>query len=263
MPGSRFAAFAACLGLLVSASSLAQAATLIGLTADGQLVTIDTAALKASDPRPISGSPQRVLGIDRRASNGQLYGLAADGSIVTIDPDSGKATGVSKLSQAVDLGSRPVVDFNPVADRLRVIARDGVSLRIDVDTGAVIVDKPLAFDASEADAGKRPMVLAGAYTNSVKGSKSTELLHIEALTESLVLQSPPNDGVLKMRGKLGMKPAANATMDIWSSAEGSNMAFMIADGTIYSIDLGKGSVAKVGAVAGLKGDLADIVIIAP
>ena len=262
MSGS-FGAFGAIFAVSVGAAGLAQAATLIGLTVDGQLVTIDTAAMKASDPRPIAGAPQRILGIDRRPANGQLYGLASDGAIVTIDPESGKATGVSKLSQAADFGPRPIVDFNPVADRLRVIARDGVSLRIDVDTGAVTVDKPLAFDAAEGAAGKSPMVVAGAYTNSVKGTKATELLHIEILSESLVLQSPPNDGILKQRGKLGAKPSANATFDIWSTAEGSNTAYMVAEGTLYTIDIGKGTATKVGAIAGLKGELADVAIIAP
>ena len=62
---------------------------------------------------------------------------------MTIDHASGAATAGSMLSEKVALGPRPVVDFNPVADRLRVIAADGVSLRIDVATGATTVDKPL------------------------------------------------------------------------------------------------------------------------
>jgi hypothetical protein len=244
--------------LAVAAGTAAHAATLIGLTADGHLVQIDTTAMTASAARPVTGATPRIVGIDRRPADGKLYGLAADGAIVTIDPASGAATAVSKLSQTVDLGNRPIVDFNPAADRLRVIGKDGVSLRIAVETGATTVDKPLSFDQSEGNSGKAPMVVAGAYTNSVTGAKSTELLHIEMLSESLVLQAPPNDGILKQRGKLGLKPPANATMDIWSDAEGSNAAFMIADRVLYTIDLAKGAATKVGEIKGLSANLVDV-----
>jgi hypothetical protein len=240
----------------------AHAATLIGLTADGQLVRIDTAAMTAGTPRPVTGATQRIVGIDRRPADGKLYGLAADGAIVTIDPATGAATAVSKLSQAVDLGSRPIVDFNPAADRLRVIGKDGASLRIAVETGATTVDKPLTFDQSEGNSGKAPIVVAGAYTNSVAGAKSTELLHVETLSGSLVLQAPPNDGILKQRGKLGVEPSANATMDIWSDAEGSNTAFMIADRVLYTVDLAKGAATKVGEIKGLGANLVDVAAIA-
>jgi hypothetical protein len=254
----RWALAGAALAVSVGAITAAHAATLIGLTADGQIVQIDTTAMTASAPRAIAGASQRIVGIDRRPADGKLYGLAADGAIVTIDPATGAATAVSKLSQAVELGGRPIVDFNPAADRLRVIAKGGVSLRIAVETGATTVDKPLVFDQSEGNTGKMPSVVAGAYTNSVTGAKATELLHIEMLSESLVLQAPPNDGILKQRGKLGLKPSASTTMDIWSDAEGRNTAFMIADRVLYTVDLAKGAATRVGEIKGLGANLVDV-----
>ena len=127
----------------------AEAATLVGLTADNKLVKIDTATMAASAPMAISGT-DRIVGIDVRPADGKLWGLTETGQLVTIDHMSGKATAGSMLSEKVSLGPRPVVDFNPVADRLRVIGADGVSLRINVETGATTVDKPLNFDAADA-----------------------------------------------------------------------------------------------------------------
>ena len=166
---------------LATSAATAKAATLVGLTADNKLVKIDTATMAASAPMAISGADQ-VVGIDVRPADGKLYGLTAGGQLVVIDHMNGKATPGSMLSQKVTLGPRPVVDFNPAADRLRVIAADGQSLRINVDDGATTVDKPLNYDAADANNGKKPMVAAGAYTNSAKGAKSTELFHVDGGT---------------------------------------------------------------------------------
>jgi hypothetical protein len=245
------------LALAASAAS-AEAATLLGLTADNKLVKIDTSTMTASAPMAISGA-DKVLGIDVRPADGKLWGLTAGGQLVVIDHMSGKATPGSMLSEKAALGSRPIVDFNPAADRLRVIGADGTSLRINVDTGATTVDKPLNFDAADANAAKKPMVAAGAYTNSAKGAKSTELFHVDGGTGALVLQNPPNDGVLKTRGAVGV-PLADAVMDIDNEAEGKNTAYLIAAGTLYTIDLASGKATQIGALKGMNGKLVDIAV---
>jgi hypothetical protein len=241
------------------AATAAQAGTLVGLTADGKLVKIDTGTMMASPPMAVSGAG-KVVGIDVRPADGKLWGLTETGQLVTIDPATGTATPGSMLSEKVVLGARPVVDFNPVADRLRVIAADGVSLRINVDTGATTVDKPLNYDAADANTGKKPMVAAGAYTNSMKGAKATELFHVDGATGGLVLQNPPNDGVLKTRGMVGITGAPDVVMDIANEGEGKNTAWLIGGGTLYTIDLASGKATQVGAVKGMTGKLVDIAV---
>jgi Domain of unknown function (DUF4394) len=250
---------ASLLALVIGAAS-AQAETLVGLTDDGKLLKIDTATMTASPPVPIFGS-SKVVGIDARPADGKLYGLTADSQLVMVDHVSGKATPGSKLSEKVTLGPRPVVDFNPVADRLRVVAADGVSLRINVDGGATIVDKPLNYDATDANSGKKPMIVAGAYTNSVKGAKGTELFHVDGGTGALVLQNPPNDGVLKTRGMVGVASAPDAVMDIATESEAKNVAWLIASNTLYTIDLATGKATQVGTLKGVTGRLVDIAAI--
>ena len=237
----------------------ANAATLVGLTADNKLIRIDTATLGAGAPVPISGA-DKVVGIDVRPADGELWGLTAAGHLVTIDPATGKATAGAMLSEKVTLGDRPVVDFNPAADRLRVIAANGVSLRINVESGATTVDKPLNFDPADANKDRRPMVAAGGYTNSIKGATSTELFHVDAGTGTLVLQNPPNDGVLKTRGALGVTGFADAVLDIDHESEGKNTVWMASAGWLFTIDLASGKAAKVGQIKGMTGKLVDIAV---
>jgi hypothetical protein len=244
---------------LVLGMATAQAGTLVGLTADNKLVKIDTGTMAASAPMAITGTG-KIVGIDMRPADGKLWGLTDSGQLVTIDHMSGQATPGSMLSEKVVLGARPVVDFNPVADRLRVIGADGVSLRINVDTGATTVDKPLNYDAADSNATKKPMVAAGAYTNSMKGAKSTELFHVDGGLGALVLQNPPNDGVLKTRGMVGVKAPADAVMDIASDADGKNTAWIIADGALFTVDLASGKATQVGAIKGMNGKLVDIAV---
>ena len=190
------------------ACASAEAATLVGLTADNKLVKIDTATMAASAPMAISGA-DKVVGIDVRPADGKLYGLTATGQLVVIDHMSGAATPGSMVSEKVALGPRPVVDFNPVADRLRVIAADGAACASMSTPAPRMIDKPLNYDAADASSGKKPAVAAGAYTNSMKGAKGTELFHVDGGTGALVLQNPPNDGVLKTRGMVGVTGAAD------------------------------------------------------
>ncbi|HYI84797.1 MAG TPA: DUF4394 domain-containing protein, partial [Acetobacteraceae bacterium] len=181
--------------LATGAGSFANAATLVGLTADGQLVRIDSETRRASAPVRVGGAAGKLLGIDVRPADGKLYGLTDSGQIVTIDSMTGMATRVSQLNERFESGGRTVVDFNPVADRLRVMGMNGMSLRVNVQTGEATKDGQLKYAAGTQWAETAPRVVAGAYTNSVGGAQQTALLTIDSLTRTLNLQAPPNDGV--------------------------------------------------------------------
>jgi hypothetical protein len=256
---TRLFARAAGASVLALLAGTASAATLVGLTADNKLVRIDTATLAESTPMAIAGA-DKVIGIDVRPADGKLWGLTASGQLVTIDPANGKTTVGAMLSEKVALGERPVVDFNPAADRLRIIAANGTSLRINVETGATIVDKPLNFDPADANKDKKPAVAAGAYTNSSKGAKATELFHVDGTSGALVLQNPPNDGVLKTRGALGIANLKDAVLDIDNESEGKNTAYLVAGGTLYTVDLAGGKATQIGTIKGMAGKLVDIAV---
>jgi hypothetical protein len=116
------------------AATSAQAGWIIGLVDGKSIVTIDPASRKVTSKADIKGATA-LLGIDVRPADGMLYGVAGDGAIVTIDAKTGQATAKSKLSEMLKPGIIATVDFNPVADRLRVMGSDGTSLRVNVDDG--------------------------------------------------------------------------------------------------------------------------------
>ena len=59
------------------------------------------------------------------------------------------------------------VDFNPVADRMRILSSTGMSLRINVEDGKATVDGSLKYAEADANKGKQPKVTAGAYSQQL------------------------------------------------------------------------------------------------
>ena len=161
-------ALAAALTLQVSA---ARADSIIALVGDDILATIDGRTAKTTALVKVDGVGP-ILGIDVRPADGRLYALTSDGTIATIDPVSGKATAKAKLDMLPQADTQISVDFNPVADKMRIIGADGTNLRADVDSGKVTQDQPLKFAANDPAAGQKPTILAGAYSNSVKGAST-------------------------------------------------------------------------------------------
>ena len=145
-------ALTAALALQVSA---ARADSIIALVGEDILATIDGRTAKTTSLVKIDGVGP-VLGIDVRPADGRLYALASDGIIAIIDPATGKATVKSKLDTLPKADVQITVDFNPVADKLRIIGADGTNLRADVDSGKVTQDQPLKFAANDPAAGQTP-----------------------------------------------------------------------------------------------------------
>ncbi len=248
-------------GALVASSLVvtsAQAAGwIVGLVDGKSIVTIDPATRKVASKVDIKGAAG-IVGIGVRPADGMLYGVASDGNIVTIDVKSGQATMKSKLSEMIKQGVTVTVDFNPVADRLRVMGSDGTSLRVNVDDGKATVDGSHKYKDGDANAGKTPRVVAGAYTNSWKGTQATTLYNIDAATGALVTQAPPNDGILNTVGALGMAVNGPVAFNIVASQPDKNDAWLVTGGSLYSVDLKTGKATVAGKIDGLSGTLSDI-----
>lgn len=228
-----------------------QAPVVLGLGDDGRLHSFKPGTPNTIDASvAISGlnGGETLLGIDVRPKDGLLYGITSTARIVTIDPATGVATAKSTL--AVDtadttlpyaglVGAAFAVDFNPVADRLRVIGDGGQNLRINVDSGATTTD------GAVNRAGSVPMVTAGAYTNSYAGATATTLYDIDGASASLAMQNPPNDGVLANVGALGVAAMGDNGMDIAGGANGLVLAALRTavngPSSLYRIDLATGA----------------------
>lgn len=249
---------AASAALLISAVA-AQAAQVAALTGDKTIAIVDTGAKKVVKTWDIQGVNGRVVGIDVRPADGMLYAVGADGTVYTVD-SAGKATMKSKLETMLKPGTWATVDFNPVADRLRIIGNDGTNLRANVDDGKVTTDGMLKFAETDMHKGEKPNVVAGAYINSVKGAKETALYDIDGTIGGLLKQTPPNDGVLGAVGKLGVK-AEQAAFDIWSDGNGKNEAWLMVGDSLHSVDLATGKAGPAIKIEGVKGQVRDIAIL--
>ncbi len=237
----------------------ASAATLAALQDGKTIVWID------SDKKMVTGSVDldggaSLIGFDVRPIDGKLYGVTPDGAIVTIDAKTGKWEKKSQLSETLTKNAMHAVDFNPAADRLRIVSDSGVSLRVNVDDGKATVDGQLKYADSDKNMGKAPKVQAVGYTNSVAGTKETTLFDIDVANSMLVRQAPPNDGTLNTVGALGVKLDGPVAFDIWSDGT-KNAAWLLAGGALHAVDLTTGMATSAGAVTGLKGKIGDIAIL--
>ncbi len=162
--------------------------------------------------KPIMGlqTGEKVLGIDFRPKNGQLYALGSTNRIYTLNA-SGLAAEVGQLTVHLK-GMYFGFDFNPVADRIRIVSNKWQNLRVNPDDATVTEDATLNGGAGEMT------IVGAAYTNSFAGTTATELFVIGVGEDKLYLQSPPNDGTLNLRGTMGVNVNAANGFDIGASS---------------------------------------------
>ena len=245
---------------LVAFSAAALAAPAVGLVGDKTLVMFDTETLAVSGTMEVTGV-DALAGIDVRPADKMLYGVSKAGEIVTIDTATGAATVKSTVSEQLPSYDGAIVDFNPAADRLRLMASDGTNHRVNVDDGMVTVDGSLAYDGADMHAGETPAIVAAAYTNSIGKPEKTAMFDIDAAIVALIQQTSPNDGVLAAIGKLGIDGADNYAFDIVATEDLSNTAYLVAGTMLYTVDLESGAATGVGEITGVDGAIEDIAIL--
>lgn len=242
-------------------ASTAFSAPVLGLTSDKTLVMFDTAKPAVTKTLEVTGV-DKLVGIDYRPANKTVIGVTADHRIVTINLESGAATDLAKMDKTLTVTQAPiVVDFNPVADRLRFMTGT-TNHRVHPDTGAVTVDGVLAFEDGDMHKGETPNIVAAAYTNSIGKPEKTAMYNIDATIGALIQQTKPNDGTLKAIGKLGFKdkPATYA-FDIQGTEAGKNTAYLAANKMLYTVNLDTGNATEVGAITGTDKEVRDIAVL--
>lgn len=235
-------------GSSTSSSMMPSQADLVALSSGNRLTFIRSADASVQGSLTVTGVNGNLIGIDVRPANRLLYGLTDTSILYTINLQTGVATVASTLSVPFTAGTLSGMDFNPVPDRLRLVGANGQNFRINVDTGEVIQDRPLAFGPMELQ-GSRPAVTAAAYTNNVAGTQSTRLLNIDGERNLLLFQNPPNEGVQMPIGPLGVNFGPVGGFDI-RTVGGVDTGFAIGGSTLYRIDLNTGRATSVGTLPG-------------
>lgn len=236
-------------------ASATQAALIYSLAGNGRsIVRFDSAAPGAvTMVGAVSGAIGRLDGLDFRPADGLLYGYEANGSgIYRVDVLTGATTLVSTSSAPVGNAGLGI-DFNPVADRLRIVNPGDENRRINVATGAAIADGALAFAAGDVNAGTNPQVHDAAYTNADNNAATaTQLYYIDAGLDALLTTSNPNAGILNTVGALGLNTSNFLGFDIFTDLNGVNTAYASlrvggVDG-LYGINLLTGGATLIGSL---------------
>jgi hypothetical protein len=233
----------------------------IGLTDDGRLVSF-----RALSPRRtrdlgfvtgLFGADTALVGIDFRVQDGKLYGVGNGGGVYTIDTATTQATLVNSLSTPLS-GRFFGVDFNPAADRLRIISDTGQNLAHNVNAGGTTaVNGVLTYTVPPAAPVAATGITAAAYTNNDvnQPATATTLFDLDTGLNQVVIQSPPAAGILVATGMLGVDPDSDAGFDIYSALSNgvtvANTAFatLMSDGRyrFYFINLTTGDATSLGS----------------
>ncbi|MEU9103370.1 DUF4394 domain-containing protein [Streptomyces xanthophaeus] len=233
----------------------------IGLTADQRLVEFDVDQPSKTVPAGrVSGltGDTELVGIDFRVQNERLYGVGDRGGVYTLDTGNARATKVSQLTVALS-GTFFGVDFNPAANRLRVISDTGQNLRHNIDDAAAVlgttVDGPLTNPTTTPPATAQGVTGAAYTNNDLNAATATTLFDLDSLTDRISLQSPANAGTLAPTGSLGINAVPDAGFDIYYSPRtGTNRGFAtISTGgsyALYAIDVLNGKATTRGAFPG-------------
>lgn len=213
------------------------------------------------DRKPLSGldTGDRLVGIDYRVARGVLFALSAAGKLFTLDTASGRLSGVG-VSVPLALGTQAVgFDFNPAADRIRVVAADGRNWRLHSDTGALVAaDGALRYAEGDAAFGQRPALGGAGYTYNKRDDKLTTNYAIDLARGTLVRQGSvegmqpvvsPNTGLLRSVGALGTGPLDDAAFDI-ADLDNAALAALRQGGRtrLYALDLASGRATLIGRV---------------
>jgi hypothetical protein len=270
MEKSRFLLLAL-LGLF-SASSGAE--SIVAVTTGAQRIqTFDSAT-----PGTLTGDvvisglqgTESIVAIDRRPSNGRLYALTNNTRIYTVDSVSGTATFVAALSApgGIGGGGNTGFDFDPVADaagqfslRISGILLTGTTVqnaRVNVDTGATLLDSPFSFASGDPNQAITPLLPALAYTHNVAGATSTSLYGLvsrpgASINPPLLVSIPtPAAGTFNTVGSLGLPNLSNPFGFDVSGATGiAYAAIGTASGAqLFSVDLSTGAATLIGTTGG-------------
>ncbi|MDP3225087.1 MAG: DUF4394 domain-containing protein, partial [Rubrivivax sp.] len=183
--------------------------------------------------------------------------LSARRRLYTQDTNTARVAPVGSAAHLALTGQHCGVDFNPAADRIRVVSDSGLNLRLHPDTGALAAtDPPLARAAGHTGAALR---IAGAgYTYNKSNDKLTTNFAIDLAAGALVMQGTaegvlpavsPNTGQITVVGALGTGALDDASFDI-TDTDNTALAALRSGGRtrLHLVDLKSGRATLLGSV---------------
>ncbi len=196
--------------------------TVFGIRGDAELIRFSPdspAAVTRIGAVTGLGADEAIAGLDFRPADGNLYAVTSIGRLLVVDPATAIASAIQPVTGdgTAFTAARYGVDFNPVANALRIIGEDGLNLR--VPPAALVSPAPAVPVSTLVDGrmGYLRGVTAAAYTNPESGDGTT-LFVIDAETDTLYTQDP-NAGRLTRVGSLGIDAISVNGYDIYQAGE--------------------------------------------
>jgi hypothetical protein len=206
---------------------------------------------RLKDVQVISGLPGGVTlrGIDFRPATGDLYGVGSDNVVYRVNPQTGIAVAEAPAFTPGLRGTSFGVDFNPTVDKIRVVSDAAQNLRLNVDEGTVL--------SADGDLNPgTPQVVGAGYTNSSFNATkpaATQLFVVDAASDQLLLQNPPNDGTLTMGKRLRVDVGSQTGFDIAGAENTGYLATSTARSRgsfLYRVDVTTGKTREIGRIGG-------------
>ncbi|MCW1922442.1 DUF4394 domain-containing protein [Luteolibacter arcticus] len=250
-------------GLFVSS---ANAVTIYTIGSDNSFYSFDSAAPGAVSQVGTSGAATGYVDVDIYGANGALYGITGSGAGSRINTANGTSTSAWTPNTNPITGSVNAFDFNPFADRVRVISNGGANnYRIQPDVaslpqtvtnpGGVLVDGGFTFTDSLGGARAGITVLGAGYTNPGDNPGSAVLYTLSSdgfLNSHTTPAGTFGNGVAVSAFGLGFTPTGSG-FDIDLTNTGYALANVAGVTNLYTINLTTGISNLVGAVGNTPG----------
>jgi hypothetical protein len=246
---------AVCGATMIAPAGASAADAIFGLTDDNRIVRFNSdTPNKVQHSFTVQGlqGGETLVGIDVRPANDTLYAVGTTNRIYQVNPVTGATRAAfGPFSPPPLAGTSFGVDFNPVADALRIVSDAEQNLRIPFtggNAGNAVEDAPLQYAPGDQNAGQNPDVAGAGYTNSFPGADATQLFDIDTARDVLVRQDPPNAGTLRTIGPLGVDAQPQAGFDISPQENVAYAALRVPGSTrhaLYRVNLLTGSAGTV------------------
>lgn len=204
---------------------------------------------------------ESVVAMDFRPATGQLYAVIDNGAqdrVVTIDISTGAVTTVGSVLSLPTSGFVGM-DFDPVADTIRLVDWNARNIRISPVTGALLgSDTNLAYVAGDPGSGSSPEIVHIAYDRSIAGANASTLYGVDFRTDIVVriggIDGAPSadGGALTTIGPMGVSAfSPNGGFDI-DPATGAAYAVVPIGSSyrLYRVNLSSGAATLLGALNG-------------
>lgn len=245
----RSVVLALCVSVFLNLTATATRAQTIYALSGGKLIRFE-----ANSPgvvTTIGTLKADIVGLDFRASDGQLYGYAAKlgvgkDAVYRINTTTAALTMVTQSAPSMATAVLGV-DFDPVRDRLRVITDLGENHQVDPVSLTTLVDTRFSYVAGDEFAGGFPLLLDIGY------AADGTLYGIDYLRDTLVRFEDPDAGTLRTIGKLGINTDRFTSFDI-ATVGGTTVAYAslgpsfdprVAN-ALFTVDLTTGAASRIG-----------------